>query len=137
MSGRVAKIPIDNAFIESVATDFVDSGEYDTFLHIYDTFSRFSVSVFSGDGGRRTNIGNGRETAISNWIAVFGEPDIPTVDKYMGSIGEIFQDFCSSRNIVLQTAIPGLRQSLGSEGRRHGHVRAIADHIFGNWKEIA
>ena len=46
MFGRVAKIPIANTFNELVEMDFVDYVDYATFLHIRDTFSRFSVIIF-------------------------------------------------------------------------------------------
>ena len=46
------------------------------------------------------------ETAISNWLAVFGAPDILVADKDKRSILDIFQDFCTSRNITIQTVIP-------------------------------
>ena len=75
-----------------------------------------------------------RETMISNWLAVFGAPDILVVDKDERFIGEIFQDFCTYHNIVLQTAIPGHRQSLGATERRRAHFRGIIDHIIGNRK---
>merc|ERR1712112_176904 len=45
-----------------------------------------------------------------------------------------FQDFCTHRNITLQTVIPGHHQSLGATERRHGHFRGILDHIIGNRK---
>ena len=48
MFGRVAKIPISNSFNELVERDFVDYGDYAAFLQIQDTFSRFSVVVFTG-----------------------------------------------------------------------------------------
>ena len=47
MFGRVAKIPIANAFSELVELDFVDYGDLETFLHIQDAFSRFPGIVFS------------------------------------------------------------------------------------------
>ena len=75
-----------------------------------------------------------RETAISHLLAAFGNPDISIVDKDMGFIGKIFQDFFSPRNIVLQTVIPGHLQSLGAEERRRGQFRDIVDHIVGNRK---
>ena len=71
---------------------------------------------------------------ISNWLAVFGTPDILVVDKDKRFVGEIFQDFCTHRNITLQTVIPGHHQSLGATERRHGHFRGILDHIIGNRK---
>ena len=46
MFGRVAKIPIANTFNEPVEMDFADYGDHATFLHIRDTFSRFSVVIF-------------------------------------------------------------------------------------------
>ena len=75
-----------------------------------------------------------RETVISNWLAVFGTPDILVVDKDKRFTGEIFQDFCTSRNITLQTVIPGHHQSLGATERTHAHFRGIIDHVIGNRK---
>ena len=49
----------------------------------------------------------------------------------MGFTCGIFQEFCTSRNVVLRTVIPGHRQSLGATARRHGHFRTIIDHIIG------
>ena len=46
-----------------------------------------------------------RVTAISQLLAVFVAPEVLVVGKDMGFIGELFQDFCSSRNIVLQTVM--------------------------------
>ena len=46
MLGRVAEIPIANAFSELVEIDFVGYGDYAAFLQIQDTFSRFSEVVF-------------------------------------------------------------------------------------------
>ena len=56
------------------------------------------------------------------------------MDKDKIFIGDLFQDFCTSRNITLQTVIPGHRQSLGATERRHAHFRGIIDHIIGNRK---
>ena len=56
-----------------------------------------------------------RGEAISHWLAVFGAPGIIVAGKDMGFIGGIFQDFRTARNIALQTAIPGHRQSLGPQ----------------------
>ena len=75
-----------------------------------------------------------REAMISNWLAVFGTPDILVADKDKRFVGKIFQDFRTSRNITLQTVIPGHHQSLGATERRHGHFRGILDHIIGNRK---
>ena len=74
------------------------------------------------------------ETMISNWLAVFGAPDILIVDKDRISIGEIFQDFRASRNITLQAAIPWHHQSLGATGRRRGYFRGIIERIIRNRK---
>ena len=46
--GGVAKSLIANTFSELAETDFVDYGDFATFLRIRDTFSRFSVIVFIG-----------------------------------------------------------------------------------------
>ena len=65
---------------------------------------------------------------------MFVKPDILIVWKHMGFIGKILQDFCPSRNIVLNTVIPGRRESLGATERRRGHFRTTVDHIVGNRK---
>ena len=115
--------------------DFVDYGGCATFLHIQDTSSRFSVAILLGTKKREEQTAEmAREAVISNWLAVFGAPDILIVDKDERSIGNIFQDFCTSRNITLQTVIPGHHQSLGATERRHAHFRGIIDHIIGNRK---
>ena len=48
MLGRVAKIHIANTFNGIVDMDFLDYGHFATFLHIQDTFSRFSAIIFTG-----------------------------------------------------------------------------------------
>ena len=68
--------------------------------------------------------------AISHWLAVFAAPDISAVDKDMRFIGGNSHDFCSPRNIVLQTVIPGHHQSLGATERRHANFRGIIDNII-------
>ena len=83
---------------------------------------------------RRTNRGNGQWAMISNWLAVFGAPDILVVDKDKRFIGEIPQDFCTYHNIVMQTVIPRHHQSLGATERRRVHFRGIIDHIICNRK---
>ena len=57
----MAKIPIANTLNELVEMDFADYGDLSTFLHIRDTFSRFSAIVFRGEKERRTNRGNGKD----------------------------------------------------------------------------
>ena len=102
MFGRVSKIPIANTFSELVEMDFVDYGDHATFLHIQDTFSRFSVIFFLGTKKREEQTAEMvREAMISNWIAVFGTPGILLVGKDKRFIGKIFQDFCTGRNIIL------------------------------------
>ena len=59
MLGRVAEIPIANAFSELVEIDFVDYGDYASFLHIRDIFSRFPLVVFTwGEEKGGPTIGN-------------------------------------------------------------------------------
>ena len=48
MFGRVAKIPISDTFNALVEMDFVDFVDLAIFLHIQDTFSRFSAIVYLG-----------------------------------------------------------------------------------------
>ena len=55
-------------------------------------------------------------------------------DKDSRFIGEVFQEFRTTRNIVLQTVIPGHRQSLGATARRRALFRSIIDHAVGNRK---
>ena len=48
-------------------------GDYAAFLHIQETISRFSVGVFTGakkKDGQTAEMA--RESAISQWLAVFG-----------------------------------------------------------------
>ena len=102
MFGRVAKIPIASTFNELVEMDFGDYGDHATFLHIRDTFSRFSVVIFLGTKKREEQTAEMvRETVISNWLAVFGAPDILVVDKDKRFVGKIFQDFCTHTAILL------------------------------------
>ena len=68
MFGRVAKIPIDNAFSELVEMEFVDYGFYAAFLHIQDAFTRFRVSVFMGSKNKGAQAAEMvSESAISHW----------------------------------------------------------------------
>ena len=76
-----------------------------------------------------------RDAMISYWLAAFGAHDILVIDTYMRFIGKIFQDFGASRNIAVQTAIPGHHQSSGATERRRGHLRLIIDHIIGKKRE--
>ena len=48
MFGRVPKIPIANTFDKLVEMDFADYGDFATFLHIQDTFPRFSAIILWG-----------------------------------------------------------------------------------------
>ena len=75
-----------------------------------------------------------RETVISNWLAVVGEPDILVAGKDKRFIGEIPQGFCTSHNITLKTSIPRHHQSLGETELTHAHFRGIVDRIIGNRK---
>ena len=58
MFGAVGKIPIANTSNELVEMDFVDYGDFATFLHIRGTFSRFAVIILWVPK-RRTNGRNG------------------------------------------------------------------------------
>ena len=51
-----------------------------------------------------------------------------------GFIGKVFPEYRTARNIVLQTVIPGRRQSLGETERRRALFRSITDHAIGNKK---
>ena len=48
MFGRMVKIPIANAFSESVEMDFVDYGDYATFRCILDTFRASAYRYYRG-----------------------------------------------------------------------------------------
>ena len=91
---RVAKIPIANTFNELVEMDFADyGGSCDIFAHP-GYFSRFSAIVFFRNEEKvRTNSGNGQGAMISNWVAVFGAPEILMMGKDKRFTGWIFQDF--------------------------------------------
>ena len=65
---------------------------------------------------------------------MFGAPEIMAVGKDSRFIGNVFRDFCTARNIVLQAVIPGHHQSLGETERRHGLFRSIIAHVVGNKK---
>ena len=75
-----------------------------------------------------------RGKAILNWSAVFGADEIIDADKDSRFSGGISQEFRTSRNIALQTVIPGHRQSLGGTERRRGHFRMTIGHMVGNKK---
>ena len=83
----VAEIPMTNTFSDLVELNFVDYGGYAAFLHIHDTFSRFSVAVFIG---AKKDVGHTSEmaldTAIAHGYSAFGAPDIWIVYKDMGII---------------------------------------------------
>ena len=64
----------------------------------------------------------------------FGTPEIMMADKDSRFVGEIFQDFCTARNIIPKTAIPGHHQSAGATERRRRLFRAIIDHVAGERK---
>ena len=116
LNGRVAKILIASTFSELVEMDFVGYGDFATFLHIQDTFSRFSAIVFMGvkkkEGETAEMI---RRGVISYCLSVFGAPRIMVEDKDSRFTGEAFREFCAARIIVAQTVIPCHRQSLGRQ----------------------
>ena len=64
-----------------------------------------------------------RETVISNWLAVFGAPEILLVGEDKRFAGWVFKDFRTDRNIISQTVIPGHQQSQGAKERKHAHFR--------------
>ena len=136
MFGRVAKIIISNTFSELVEMDFVDYGDRAAFStrsrHIL-AISRIGIYRGFEKGWRNAEMARGK--VISNWSAAFWAPEIIAVDKAPMPIGEVFQDFCTSRNIVLQSVIPGRHQSLGAAERRHGHFRMIIDYTIGGKKK--
>ena len=73
-----------------------------------------------------------RGELVAKWLAAFGAPGIISVCTDSRFIGEIPHGFCTSRNIGLQTVIPGHHQSSGANERRRGHFRVIIDHIIGS-----
>ena len=94
-------------------------------------FSRFAAIILRD---RKQTAETVRERVISNWMAVFGAPEIIFVDNDTGFIGGIPQEFRPARNIVSQTLIPRHHQSLGETARRRGHSRTIIDRVIGNKK---
>ena len=121
--------------------DFVDYGDFATFLHIQATFFTFLSDhfyVWVGGGPSKQKEQQTEEIArwkvISSWLSVFGEPGIIAVGTDSRSIGEIFQDFRTARNIVLQAVSHGNHQSSGATGRRIGPFRTTIDHMVGNKK---
>ena len=77
-----------------------------------------------------------RSSAIPNWLAVFGAPEIMVTDEESRFIGKASRGFLNARNIVSQTVIPGHRQSLGATERSHGLFRSIIDHVMGIKSQI-
>ena len=71
---------------------------------------------------------------ISDWIAIFGTPEILMGDKDSIFDGGIFQDFHTSRNIISQTVIQGIIKVYGATERRRGLFRTIIDHVVGGRK---
>ena len=65
---------------------------------------------------------------------MFVTPEIMATGKDSRFIGKVFQEFCTARNITLQTVIPGHHQSLGEAERRRGLFRSIIDHVVGGEK---
>ena len=89
MFGRLAKTPIDNTFNELVGgVDFVDYGDLSTFVHIRDTFSRFSAISFSGTKKQEEQTAEMvRASVISNWVDVSDTPEIMAAGKDSRFIG--------------------------------------------------
>ena len=75
-----------------------------------------------------------RWNAISNWSAVFGAPEITVADIDSRFFWEVFLEFCTARDIILQVVIPGHRPSLGATELRRGLFRTIIDHSVANRK---
>ena len=94
MFGRVAKIPISNTFGELAEMDFSDYGDYAAFLHIQDTFSRFSVIILLGANKKEEQTaGMVKQSLISDRVAIFGTPEILMVGKDSRFIGGFFSRF--------------------------------------------
>ena len=116
----VSKIPISNASIELVEMDFVDIGGRATFSAYSGYFFRVALELLAlGRKEKRTNGEKVRAAMISNWLIIFGTPDIIMVDKDTRFDGNSRREFCYDRNITRRTVIPAHRQSLGGgEGRQ-------------------
>ena len=94
MFGWVAKIPIANTSNGLVEMDFVEYGDHAAFLHIQDTFSRFTVIIFSRTKKQEEQTAEmAKESAISERMAFFGEPEITTADKGSRFAGGDFSRF--------------------------------------------
>ena len=106
MFGRVAKIHIANTSNELVEMDFVDyGGSCDLLAHPGHFFSFFGGD-FLGAKKLEETAEVVRETAISNWLAVFGAPGILVAGKEKRFIVEILHDLCASPNSTLQAVSP-------------------------------
>ena len=102
MFSGVAKIPIANTFNELVGMDFADYGAYAAFLHIQGDFFAISCHHFTGAKKKEEQTAEmARWKVISNRLSKFREPGIIATGKDSMAIGEVPQDFRTSRNIVI------------------------------------
>ena len=77
----------------------LDCGDLSTFLHIHDAFSRFSVIVYSGAKKKEEQTADMvNESAISDWAAVFGAPEIMMVGQDSRFIEKLFRN--SARRVI-------------------------------------
>ena len=112
--------------------DSVGYGDFATFLRILGNFTRFSVIVLMGTTKEEQTSEMVRGSAIANGSEAFGAPGIMVAEKDVRFNGEVFQEFCNARNIILETVILRHHQSLGATERRHGLFRTTIDHVVGN-----
>ena len=103
-------------------------------MRVRDTFPCFAVIALTGEKRKKKTAETVRESAIPNWLALFGAPGIMVASEDSRFIGKVPREFSTARNIVSQTVIPGHHQSLGETERRHGLFRTTIDHVVGNKK---
>ena len=93
MFRRVGKIPIGNTLNELVGMDFLDYGDFSTFLYIRDTFSRFSAIAFLGSEKKEQIAEIVRGIPMSNRLAAFGRQKFWWRAEIPGLLGKFFRNF--------------------------------------------
>ena len=74
MFRRIARIHASRTLNELVDMDFVDGGEDATFLHIQDTFSRYSmITPACARKKRGETAENAAHAVLTNWVSFFSE----------------------------------------------------------------
>ena len=91
MFAGLDKIPRSDTLNELAGMDFADYGDSATSPHIHDTFSRFSAIVFLGAKKKEEQTAEMAGGVISDWVAVFGTPEIMMVGKDSRFIGGVFR----------------------------------------------